>query len=133
MAFGLEVAALTPLSGWLIWSSCEHPFSAAGRLAVATVGIAGAAAMVAYLAASQLLSLPLFGLLGYVEPVFAVAAAFVPGDRMQSADVVIYGLLALALLAAEGYRAAFSTPTPSAALRPPPRGRRARAGWRRRR
>ncbi|MBB1022906.1 EamA family transporter RarD [Dietzia sp. DQ12-76] len=107
MAFGWEVAALTPVSGWLIWSGTQHPSSVAGTVALLSVGLAGAAAMAAYLAASRLLPLPLFGLLGYLEPVLLVAVAFALGETIRGVDTVTFVLLglALALLAAEGYRA----------------------------
>ncbi|MET3859571.1 chloramphenicol-sensitive protein RarD [Dietzia sp. 2505] len=108
MAFGLEVAALSPLGVWLIVSGARHPTSVTGILALVSVGISGAAAMAAYLAAARLLSLPLFGLLGYLEPLLLVAVAFVLGERIRGVDTITFGLLglALALLAAEGYRAA---------------------------
>ncbi|MBB1051057.1 permease [Dietzia sp. CW19] len=120
MAFGFEVAALTPLGVWLIVSGGQHPSSVAGRLALVSVGVAGAAAMAAYLAASQLLTLPLFGLLGYLEPVLLVAVAFALGETVRGIDTLTFGLLGLALtlLAAEGYRAARRDRRSGAAPRP---------------
>lgn len=122
MSFGWEVAALTPVSGWLIWSGTQHPSSVAGTVALLSVGLAGAAAMAAYLAASRLLPLPLFGLLGYLEPVLLVAVAFALGETIRGVDTVTFVLLglALALLALEGYRGASrrargtGTPRPAA-------------------
>lgn len=117
MAFGLEVATLTPVAALLIVTGDEHPSGAAGAFALLAVGIAGAGAMAAYLAASRLLSLPLFGLLGYLEPVGLVAIALILGEQMHNTDVIIYAVLALALsvLATDGYRAARRQP-----VRPPP-------------
>jgi chloramphenicol-sensitive protein RarD len=105
MAFGLEVATLTPVAVLLILTGTA-PDSGTAALALFVVGVSGAGAMAAYLTAARLLSLPLFGLLGYLEPVGLVVVALILGDRMHSADLIVYVLLALALtvLAAEGYR-----------------------------
>lgn len=114
MAFALEVAVLTPVAALLIVTGAEHPSGAAGGFALLIVGIAGAGAMAAYLAASRLLSLPLFGLLGYLEPVALVAVALILGEQMHGADLIAYAMLALALtvLAAEGYRTTRRQPVP---------------------
>ncbi|MGO2659426.1 EamA family transporter RarD [Mycetocola reblochoni] len=65
-------------------------------------------AMLLYILASQLLTLGLFGLLGYVEPVLLLAAAVVLGERLAPADALVYGpiALALALLGIGTWRAA---------------------------
>ncbi|XQN47855.1 permease, partial [Glutamicibacter creatinolyticus] len=65
---------------------------------VAVIAVCGAVAMVAYLAASRLLPLPLFGLLSYLEPLILVAVALLLGERLAPTDLAVYGLLALALL-----------------------------------
>ena len=71
------------------------------------IGLAGAGAMATYLAAARLLSIPLFGLLGYVELVLLVVVSFMLGERMAGGDFTTYGLLVLALfvLAFDGYGA----------------------------
>lgn len=106
MAFGLEVAVLTPVAGVLIYFGGAHPSGIAGGFALLAVGIAGAGAMAAYLAASRLLSLPLFGLLGYLEPVGLVAVGLLLGERMRGIDLIVHAMLAVALtlLAFDGYR-----------------------------
>lgn len=106
MAFGVEIAVIAPVALLLAWQGGPLPQETVGRLALVVVGLAGAAAMAAFLAASQLLSLPLFGLLGYLEPVLLVIVALMLGERLHGADLVVYGLLgvALAALAAEGFR-----------------------------
>ncbi|MCB1273083.1 MAG: permease [Leucobacter sp.] len=106
MAFGVEIAVIAPVALLLVWQGGPLPQETVGRLALVVVGLAGAAAMAAFLAASQLLSLPLFGLLGYLEPVLLVIVALMLGERLHGADLVVYGLLgvALAALAAEGFR-----------------------------
>ena len=112
MAFGLEIAALTPVAVLLIVTGAEHPSGATGAFALMIVGVAGAGAMAAYLAASRLLSLPLVGLLGYLEPVGLVVVALILDEQMHGADLIAYIMLALALtmLAFEGYRTAGRRP-----------------------
>lgn len=106
MAFGAEVAAIAPVALLIVWHGGPLPQDTGDRLALAAVGIAGAAAMAAFLSASRLLSLPLFGLLAYLEPVLLVVVALLLGERLQGADLAVYGLLALALavLGADGFR-----------------------------
>jgi chloramphenicol-sensitive protein RarD len=79
---------------------------------VVAAALAGAVAMTAYLAASRLLTLPVFGLLSYVEPVLLVGVALLLGDVIAGWDVVVYALLAgaLGLLSLDGFRAARSRP-----------------------
>lgn len=95
-AFGAEVALSVPVAVALI-AICAGPSSWGGYVAVGLVGLAGAVAMTAYVAASSLLSMPVFGLLTYVEPVLLFVIALLLGERMTGLDVVVYGLLAAAL------------------------------------
>ena len=83
------------------------PQSGAELSGLLAVGMIGGVAMVLYLAASSLLSMPVFGLLSYAEPVLQVVVAVLLGERMQGADLLVYGILAIALglLAFEGFRA----------------------------
>ncbi len=106
MAFGVEVAVLAPVALLFLGLGGPLPQEATGRIALLVIGLAGAAAMAAFLAASRLLPLPLFGLLGYLEPVLLVAVALLLGERLQGADLAVYGLLALALalLSVDGFR-----------------------------
>ncbi|WP_349826851.1 EamA family transporter [Brevibacterium litoralis] len=110
MAFGLEAAALTPFAVVLVLGGHGSPASTdvLTLLALVTVGLAGAGAMAAFLAASRLLPIPLFGLLVYLEPVGLVVVSLLIGERPHGADLLVYGLLAVALsvLAVEGFRRA---------------------------
>lgn len=108
MVFGWEVALLTPAAVLALTMSAPIEPSALEYTALAAIGFGSAAAMTFYLGASYLLSMPIFGLLGYVEPVLLVGVALLLGERMQGADALVYGILAaaLALLAVEGFRAA---------------------------
>lgn len=105
-AFGVEVALTVPVSVLLI-VVCRGASTWSGYAAVAAVGLAGTVAMAAYVAASSLLSMPVFGLLTYVEPVLLFGVALVLGERLTGLDVVVYALLAVALtvLAVGGFRA----------------------------
>lgn len=116
MAFGLEIAAVTPVAIALVFfTHAAAPQRPDHVLALLAVGIAGTGAMVAYLAASRLLSLPLFGLLGYLEPVGLVAVALILGEKLRLDDVITYSLLtvSLAVLAIEGYRVSASRTEPA--------------------
>lgn len=105
-AFGVEIAGIAPIALLLASSGGPFPEEPAARLALLGVGMVGAAAMFAYLTAAQLLSLPVFGMLGYLEPIFLVAVALILGERLQPGDLLTYGLLATALgiLAIDGLR-----------------------------
>ncbi|MEJ1087188.1 permease [Microbacterium sp. Mu-80] len=108
MVFGWEVALLAPVAVLALVTSVPIEPSALEFTVLGAIGFGSAAAMTFYLGASYLLSMPVFGLLGYVEPVMLVGVALLLGERMQGADAFVYGLLAvaLALLAVEGFRAA---------------------------
>uniref|UniRef100_UPI001ABB48BD hypothetical protein n=1 Tax=Cumulibacter soli TaxID=2546344 RepID=UPI001ABB48BD len=54
-------------------------------------------AWTSHLGASRLLSLPLFGLLSYVEPVLLFVASLVLGETLTAIDAISYSLLAIAL------------------------------------
>ncbi|OMC28498.1 hypothetical protein A5740_19840 [Mycobacterium sp. GA-1841] len=105
-AFPVEVALTVPVSVVLI-VVCRGASSYPGYAAVVAVGLAGAVAMAAYVAASSLLSMPVFGLLTYVEPVLLFGVALLLGERLTALDMVVYALLAVSLtvLAVGGFRA----------------------------
>lgn len=96
--FAVEAAVLTP-PALVLLAVLPGPSHQPGQQAgVAVIAVCGAVAMVAYLAASRLLPLPLFGLLSYLEPLILVAVALLLGERLAPTDLAVYGLLALALL-----------------------------------
>lgn len=95
--FGMELAVLTPLALPLI-ILLPTPNGAGQHLLVAAIAVGGALAMVAYLSASRWLSLPLFGMLSYVEPLLLVVIALILGERLESMDLLVYLLLAVALI-----------------------------------
>lgn len=108
IVFGFEMAVLIPIAVLLLSVAAPvHP-TLLEVTALAGIGFASALAMTVYLGASSLLSMPVFGLLGYAEPVMLVGISLLLGERMQGADGLVYGILAIALtlLAVEGFRAA---------------------------
>lgn len=104
--FGAEVVVLMPVAVFFV-ASGPGAATTAAQLAVIGAGFAGTLAMTCYLGASRQLTLPLFGLLSYVEPVLMFAVSLILGETLHAFDLVVYGLLAaaLALLAADGFRA----------------------------
>lgn len=54
-------------------------------------------AMTLYIVAAQRLSLSLFGLLSYLEPVLLLGAALLLGERLTASDAIVYGPIGLAL------------------------------------
>lgn len=108
IVFGVELALMAPVAVTFLATAAPGPLPAGELSGLAAVGLIGGVGMMLYLAASSWLSMPVFGLLSYVEPVLLVGVALLIGERMQDADGVVYGILALALtlLAVEGFRAA---------------------------
>lgn len=106
IVFGLELAVLAPVAVVLLAIAAPGELSAAELTGLAALGLASTVAMTLYLAASSMLSMPVFGLLSYAEPVLLVVVAMLLGERMQGADPVVYAILAVALtvLAIEGFR-----------------------------
>lgn len=99
IAFGIEMAVLAPVAVFVVATAAIPVDQGHQTVALIAIGVAGTVAMVCYLAASRLLPLPLFGLLGYVEPVLLVAVALLLGERPSEVDLLVYGLLAIALFA----------------------------------
>lgn len=106
LMFGIELALITPVTLFVLVTAGPGSPQATEIAGLAVVGLIGGLGMVLYLGAAGLLSLPVFGLLSYAEPVLLVGVALLLGERMQGADAVVYGILALALtvLAVDGFR-----------------------------
>ncbi|MGL3806448.1 EamA family transporter RarD [Paeniglutamicibacter sp. R2-26] len=103
-AFTLEILFLTPLAVYFIVAGDRDPGSS--LVPVFAIGLLGAVAMFLYLGASSLLSLSLFGLLSYVEPVLLLVAAVVMGEQLLLRDAFTYVpiVVALVVLALDGFR-----------------------------
>jgi chloramphenicol-sensitive protein RarD len=73
-------------------------------LLVIMLALISATAFMAYITASHLLPMGLFGLLGYVEPVLMLLVALILGEHIQSGEWLTYLPIwaAVALLIAEG-------------------------------
>lgn len=102
-SFPFETLLLVPLA--LYFLITESGWEAELGVLIA-IGVASVVAMSAYVGASVLLPMPVFGLLSYVEPLLLVVVALILGERMEGADGVVYAILALALalLAFAGFR-----------------------------
>lgn len=112
IAFGAEIAALAPVAMLCLATAVPVPVTVTEVVVVGAIAVASAVAMTLFIGASSMLSLPVFGLLGYVEPVLLVIVSFLLGETMSPADVVAYGILAVALtvLSVEGFRVARRRP-----------------------
>lgn len=74
------------------------------------LAVAGSVPMLLFLYASQSLSMSLFGLLGYVEPVLVFCVGLMLGERVGASDMPTYLLImtALVILALDGVKRARS-------------------------
>lgn len=96
MAFALESLLVAPAAIVLVLAVPDG-LSAGASIPVLAASLAGAVAMSAYVTASRLLSMPVFGLLTYLEPVLLFGVALLLGETMRAPDFLTYGLLAVAL------------------------------------
>ncbi|WP_411734283.1 EamA family transporter RarD [Paeniglutamicibacter sp.] len=103
-AFTLEILFLTPLAIYFVLTGVRG--SEAAILPVLSIGVLGALAMFLYLGAASVLSLSVFGLLSYVEPVLLLVAAAAMGEQLFARDTYTYApiILALVILATDGFR-----------------------------
>lgn len=97
-----DMVLMLPFAVWAITQNDAQSFtgfhSVRSGLLVSTLGIVSAAAFMAYISASSLLTFGLFGLMGYVEPVLLVLVAFMIGEKLQSTEVLTYAFIWLAVL-----------------------------------
>jgi chloramphenicol-sensitive protein RarD len=106
--FWFDLVLLSPVAIW---------FAATGQLSIdlarqetqllmllPILGVLSTSALIAYILASRLLNMGLFGLLGYVEPVLLLLVALLLGERLAPQEFFTYGpiWLAVAVLALEG-------------------------------
>lgn len=108
--FWFDMLFLLPVACWFAWAGGVAPgqFAEFPRLypLVALLGAFSAAALVAYIMASRLLTFTLFGLLGYVEPVLLVLVALLLGESIARDEWLTYIpiWLAVGVLMFEGAR-----------------------------
>ncbi|MDO9420060.1 MAG: EamA family transporter RarD [Herminiimonas sp.] len=109
-----DMALLLPAGVWFVYAGTvgfagidDH---AALYLLIPLLGILSAAALIFYMVASQTLSLSLFGLLGYVEPVLLVFVALLLGEQIKSHEWLTYIpiWMAVFLLIIEGSLSVYS-------------------------
>jgi chloramphenicol-sensitive protein RarD len=106
----LDMALMLPLALWFVQSGAQgfgvfnqYPWLS---LLIPVLGVISASALVAYIVASRLLPLGLFGLLSYVEPVLLLGVALLLGESIQAEEWLTYIpiWLAVAVLVLEGFR-----------------------------
>lgn len=109
-----DMALLLPAGVWFVYAGSvgftgidDH---AALYLLIPLLGILSATALIFYMVASQTLSLSLFGLLGYVEPVLLVFVALLLGEHIKSHEWLTYIpiWMAVLLLIIEGTLSVYS-------------------------
>ena len=103
--FGAEVVLMLPVTVVFIATLRGAP-TVSGQLLVVVISVLGAVAMTAYVTSAGMLSLPMFGLLSYAEPVGLFVSSLLLGERLTVVSGLAYGLLAVALavLAIAGFR-----------------------------
>ena len=98
VVFGFEMLFLLPAVA-ITFPFSDFTFDANLDLGLlVAIGLSGAVAMALYLRSAQLLSLPIFGLLGYAEPLLLIIVAWLLGEIPQVTDLGTYVLLFLALI-----------------------------------
>lgn len=110
-ALGAEALLAAPVAlAFLV--AYPAPATVGAYAVVFLIGALGAIALTAYLGAAGMLSLPMFGLLTYTEPVGLFVTSLLLGARLSVVDGVVYALLAAALtvLAVAGFRSASRRP-----------------------
>ncbi|WP_051224522.1 EamA family transporter RarD [Pseudoclavibacter soli] len=100
--FWLEMIVASPLAVFvLITPQVGAVLSQVGSgvwWSLLVLGVLSGVAMMAYILASTQLSLTVFGLLSYLEPMLLFVAALLLGERPTPADIAVYGLIAVALV-----------------------------------
>jgi chloramphenicol-sensitive protein RarD len=109
-----DMALLLPAGLWFVYAGTVG-FAGINNhaglyLLIGLLGILSATALIFYMVASQTLSLSLFGLLGYVEPVLLVLVALLLGEQIKSHEWLTYIpiWIAVLLLIIEGSLAVFA-------------------------
>jgi chloramphenicol-sensitive protein RarD len=106
----LDMALMLPLALWFVQSGAQgfgvfnqYPWLS---LLIPVLGVISASALVAYIVASRLLPLGLFGLLSYVEPVLLLGVALLLGESIEAEEWLTYIpiWMAVAVLVLEGFR-----------------------------
>lgn len=109
-----DMAFLLPLGFWFVYTGNldfvtlnEHSHLYA---LIPLLGVISTFALLFYMIASQVLSLSLFGLLGYVEPVLLVVVALLLGESIKGAEWLTYIpiWIAVLLLIVEGVKSVYT-------------------------
>lgn len=89
-----DMLLMMPVAIWFAWSGGKlvDNFAEAPALygLIPLMGVISAWALTMYILASRLLPMGLFGLLGYIEPVFLVMVAILMGERIAPEEWLTY-------------------------------------------
>ena len=105
-----DMLLMLPVAMWFAWSGGKlvENFAVAPALygLIPLMGVISAWALTNYILASRLLPMGLFGLLGYIEPVFLVLVAILMGERIAPEEWLTYLPIwaAVVVLVCEGVR-----------------------------
>ncbi|WP_076593636.1 EamA family transporter RarD [Herminiimonas arsenitoxidans] len=109
-----DMAFLLPAGLWFVYAgnldfATLHDHSRL-YLLIPLLGVISTFALIFYMLASQILSLSLFGLLGYVEPVLLVVVALLLGESIKGAEWLTYIpiWIAVLLLIVEGVKTVYT-------------------------
>lgn len=104
-----DLLILSPVAAWFAFSGPTH-LAAIPQLypLIPILGLVTAMAFICYIQASRLLTISLFGLLTYLEPVLLFFAALLLGERIEPGEMPTYALIwvAVLLLIVDGVRGA---------------------------
>ena len=109
-----EMGFMMPVAAWFVLQRPDVVATFQHRptllLMIPVLGLISAAALACYIVSSRYLTLTLFGLLGYVEPVLLVCVALVLGERIALQQWPTYMAIwaAVVLLATGGLRHALA-------------------------
>ena len=112
----IDLALMLPAALWII---SQHPHTldilAASPSLIGLLtgfGLTGIVALALFLWSTRAMSIGLFGLLTYFEPVFLVLVALILGERLSTSDMYTYGPIwvAIGILVIDGVRALLRYP-----------------------
>jgi len=102
-AFYIENILLLPIAIWacITFGEVSHPFNYEPGILLMFLGMGllGSTGILLFLAASKRLPMAIFGLLGYLEPLFIfLVAIIVIGEKVKPEENYTYALICLAII-----------------------------------
>lgn len=94
----LLIVPAIAMIGYHAWARSQPDAAPASWTPLLLMATLSGVAMTLYILAAQWLSLSLFGLMSYLEPVLLLCAAVLLGEALVPGDALVYGPIALALV-----------------------------------